>query len=61
MKSHLDIIHQNGADNDNLITINTMQQEITHNHHPLCICLANIQSIQNKQLILNEYLVGKQH
>ena len=58
MKSHLDIMHQKGSDNGNLIIIiNTGQQEITPNHHSLCICLVNIQSIKNKQLILHEYLV----
>ena len=57
MKSHLDIIHPKSSDNDNLIIINTEWQEITHNHCSLCICLANIQSIKNKQLILHQYLV----
>ena len=56
-KAHLDIIHPKGSDNDNLIIINTGQQDITPNHHSLCICLANIQSIKNKQLILHQYLV----
>ena len=57
MKSYLDTIHPKGSGNDNLITINTMQQEITPNHCSLCICFVNIQSIKNKQLILHEYLV----
>ena len=56
-KAHLDIIHPKGSDNDNLIIINTGQQEITPNHHSLCICLANSQSIKNKQIILHQYLV----
>ena len=49
-KTHLDIIHPKGSDNDNLIIINTGQQVITPNHCSLCTCLANIQSIKNKQL-----------
>ena len=56
-KAHLDIIHPKCSDNDNLIIINTGQQEITPNHHSLCIYLANIKSIKSKQLILHQYLV----
>ena len=48
MKSHLDMIHPKGSDNDNLIIINLGQQEITPDHCSLCMCLANIQSIKNK-------------
>ena len=56
-KSHLDIIHQTGSNKNNLIRINTEQQEVISNYHSLCICLANIQSVKNKQLILHQYLV----
>ena len=37
MESHLDIIHPKDSHNDNLIIINTRQQEITPNHCSLCI------------------------
>ena len=57
MKSHLDIIHSINSNKDNLISINTEPQEVIPNHHPLSICLANIQSVKNKQLILHQYLV----
>ena len=57
MKSHLDIIHPISPNKDNLISINTEPQEVIPNHHSLCICLANIQSVKNKQLILHQYLV----
>ena len=56
-KSHLDIIHQTGSIKNNLIRINTEQQEVRSNYHSLCICLANIKSVKNKQLILHQYLV----
>ena len=56
-KSHLHTIHQTGSNNNNLIRINTEQQEVISNYHSLCICLANIQSVKNKQLILHQYLV----
>ena len=42
---------------NNLISINTEQQEVIPNHCSLCICLANIQSIKNKQLILHQCMV----
>ena len=53
----MDIIHQTGSNKNNLIRINTEQQEVISNYHSLCICLANIQSVKNKQLILHQYLV----
>ena len=56
-KSHLDIIHQTGSNKNNLIRINIEQQEVIPNYHSLCICLANIQSVKNKQLLLHPYLV----
>ena len=55
-KSHLDIIHQTGS-NKNLIRINIGQREVISNYHSLCICLANIQSVKNKQPMLHQYLV----
>ena len=57
MKSHLDIMHPKSSNKDNLISINIEQHVVIPNHHSLCICLANIQSIKNKQLILHQYLV----
>ena len=57
MKLHLDIIHPKSSNKDNLICINIEQQEEIPNHHSLCICSANIQSIKNKQLLLHQYLV----
>ena len=56
-KSHLDIIHQTGSNKNNLIRIKIEQQEVISNYHSLCICLANIQSVKNKQLVLHQYLV----
>ena len=50
-KSHLDIIHQTGSNKNNLTRINIEQQEVMSNYHNLSICLANIQSVKNKQLI----------
>ena len=57
MKSHLDIIYPISSNKENLISINTETQEVIPNHCSLCICLANIQSVKNKQLILYQYLV----
>ena len=56
-RSHLDIIHQTGSNKNNLIRIKTEQQEVRSNYHSICICLANIQPVKNKQLILHQYLV----
>ena len=55
-RSHLDIIHQTGSNKNNLIRINTEQHEVRSNYHSICICLANIQSVKNKQLMLHQYL-----
>ena len=56
-KPHLDIIHQNGSNGNNLIRISTEQQEVISDYHSLCICLANVQSVKDKQLILHQYLI----
>ena len=50
-RSHLDIICQTGSNKNNLIRIKTEQHEVRSNYHSMCISLANIQSVKNKQLI----------
>ena len=57
MKSHLDIIHPVSSNKENLISCNTEQQEVIPNHCCLCICLADVQSVKNKQLILHQFLL----
>ena len=56
-RSHLDIIHQTSSNKNNLVRINIEQQEVISNYYSLCICLTNIQSVKNKQLILHQYVV----
>ena len=61
MKSHLDIIHPNSSNIDNLIKIRTEHQELTPNHCSLCICLANIQSIKKQTIDITSVFGGEQY